>query len=89
MTLQHAAFGDFQAYPFALNGVGVVNGDLRVVQRDRADLLPGLFRLMQAVGDQGMGVFIEHGDILLYCFLPLPVGEGRGEGIRPLRFPSP
>ncbi len=22
---------------------------------------PGLFRLMQAVGDQGMGVFVEHG----------------------------
>ncbi len=28
MALQHAAFGDFQADPFALNGVGVFNGDL-------------------------------------------------------------
>ena len=67
MAFQHAAFGNFQAHPFALYGVGVFDGDLRVLQRDRADLLPGLFRLMQAVGDQGMGVFVEHGDIL---FLP-------------------
>ena len=89
MTLQHAAFGDFQAYPFALNGVGVVNGDLRVVQRDRADLLPGLFRLLLGVGVLGWGVFIVLGYIVFYCFLPLPVGVGRGEGIRPLRFPSP
>jgi hypothetical protein len=39
VALQHAAFGDFQADPFALDGVGVVDGDRRVVQRDRADLL--------------------------------------------------
>ena len=67
MALQHAAFGDLQANPFALDGVGVFNRDLRVFKGDRADLLPGLFRLMQAVGDQGMGMFVEHGDIL---FLP-------------------
>ena len=65
VAFQHAAFGNFQAHPFALDGVGVFNGDLRILKRDRADLLPGLFRLMQAVGDQGMGVFVEHGDILL------------------------
>jgi hypothetical protein len=39
VALQHAAFGDFQADPFALDGVGVVDGDRRVVQRDLADLL--------------------------------------------------
>ena len=67
VAFQGAAFGDFQAYPFALDGVGVVNGDLRVIQRDRADLLPGLFRLMQAMGNQGVGLFVEHGDILWHC----------------------
>ena len=88
VALQHASFGNLQADPFALDGVGVVDGDRRVVERDLADLLPGLFRLMQTMGDQGMGMFVEHGDILFYvCFLPLPVGEGRGEGIRPQRFP--
>ncbi len=75
MAFQHAAFGDFQAHPFALYGVGVVNGDRRVVERDLADLLAGLLRLMQAVGDQGMGVFVEHGDILFLFVFSLSHGE--------------
>ena len=51
VAFQHATFGDFQAHPFALYGVGVVKGDRRVVERDLADLLPGLLRLMQTMGD--------------------------------------
>ncbi|MNP29139.1 hypothetical protein D3C76_1221490 [compost metagenome] len=79
MAFQGAAFSDFQAHPFALHCVGIVNGDRRVIQRDLADLLPGLFRLMQAMRNQSMGMFIEHGGILFYvCFLPLPEGEGIG-----------
>ena len=81
MAFQHAAFGNFQAHPFALDGVGVFNGDLRVLQRDRADLLPGLFRLMQTVGDQGMGVFVEHGDILFLFVFSLSLWE-RGQTVR-------
>jgi hypothetical protein len=43
---------------------------------------------MQTMGDQGMGVFIEHGDILFYVCFPLPVGEGlMASGRRD--FPSP
>ncbi len=55
----------FHLDPLALDGVGVVDSDSRVVEGDLADLLPGLFSLMQTMSDQGMGMFIEHGDILL------------------------
>ncbi|MGS6401911.1 hypothetical protein ACVGX5_00410, partial [Enterobacter intestinihominis] len=42
-----------------------------------------LFRLMQAVGDQGMGVFVEHG----VSFVRLLPGGGGGfpaQGARPV-----
>ena len=54
MAFQRAAFGDFQSDPFALYGVGVFNGDLRVIQRDRADLFTLFFCLIQTLGDQGV-----------------------------------
>ncbi|SVM49163.1 Uncharacterised protein [Klebsiella pneumoniae] len=46
MPFQHAAFGDFHIYPFALYGVGVFDGDRRVIQRDGADLFALFFRLV-------------------------------------------
>ena len=64
MALQGAAFGDFHRHPLALDGVGVFNGDGRVVKRDGADLLPLLFRLVQPLGYQGVGLFIEHDGFL-------------------------
>ena len=36
---------------------------------------------MQTVGDQGMGVFVEHGDILFYLFSPSPCGRGTGRAV--------
>jgi hypothetical protein len=62
VAFQHAAFGDLHLDPFALDGVGVLNGDRRIIQRDRADLFTLFFGLIQPLGDQGMGLFIEHGD---------------------------
>ena len=67
MAFQRAAFGDFQSDPFALYGVGVFDGDLRVIQLDRADLFALFFCLIQTLGDQGVGVFVEHSDILWHC----------------------
>ncbi|MGS6234754.1 hypothetical protein, partial [Enterobacter intestinihominis] len=51
------------------------------------DLLPGLFRLMQAVGDHGMGVFVEHGVSFVRL---LPGGPGGTPGdVTELLSPAP
>ena len=71
MAFQRATFGDFQANPFTLHRVSVFDGDLRVIQRDRADLFALFFCLIQTLGDQGVGVFIEHSDILWHCRMRL------------------
>ncbi|EKP29153.1 hypothetical protein KOXM_03552 [Klebsiella michiganensis] len=36
-----------------------------MIQRDGADLFTLFFRLVQPLGDQGMGMFIEHSRFLL------------------------
>ena len=71
MAFQRATFGDFQSNPFTLYRVSVFDGDLRVIQRDRADLFTLFFCLIQTLGDQGVGVFIEHSDILWHCRMRL------------------
>ena len=71
MAFEHAAFGDLHLDPLALDGVGVLNGDRRIIQRDRADLFTLLFGLVQPLGNQGTGLFIEHRDS---CGIALPDG---------------
>lgn len=65
MAFQHPPFGDLHLDPLALDGVGVLNGDRRIIQRDRADLLTLFFGLIQSLGDQAAGLFIEHSGFLL------------------------
>ncbi|MNT50336.1 hypothetical protein D3C72_1872510 [compost metagenome] len=60
MALEFAPFGDLQLYPLALNGVSVFNGDLGMIQRQRADLLAVLLRLMQALHGTTNQLFIQH-----------------------------
>ncbi|CDL46834.1 AraC family regulatory protein [Klebsiella pneumoniae ISC21] len=71
VAFEHAAFGDLHLDPLALDGVGVLNGDRRIIQRDRADLFTLLFGLVQPLGNQGTGLFIEHRDS---CGIALPDG---------------
>ncbi len=59
MAFQRATFGDFQSDPFTLHRVSVFDGDLRVIQRDRADLFALFFCLIQTLGDQAVAVLLN------------------------------
>ena len=77
MALERAPFGNLHLNPFALDGIGVFNGDVRVIQRDGTDLLTLFFSLIQPLGNQGSGLFIEHSDSC-GCVFSLSLWERAG-----------
>lgn len=51
MAFEAAAGGDFESDPGLLNGVGVVDGEVGVIERELADLGAGLFGGVEAEGE--------------------------------------
>lgn len=57
--------GDLDIDPFTLYGICIFNSDVGIIQRHCANLFTLFFSLIKSLGDQGMGLFIEHSCFLL------------------------
>ena len=57
VAFDDAAFGELDVDPRLLDRIGVRDGDAGMIERDLADLPPGLFGLMQPLGGEADLVF--------------------------------
>ncbi|CZQ33688.1 Uncharacterised protein [Salmonella enterica subsp. enterica serovar Pullorum] len=85
MAFERAPFGDLDIDPFTLYGIGIFNSDVGIIQRHCANLFTLFFSLIKSLGDQGMGLFIEH-SVSCYVIRCCCAGWRRGCVLPGLRF---